>query len=201
VAEPLVRVVDLDVGGDKILPTIYYHSGLDIGGSERQVKATDSIRSYEWTFSDGTTTNGPRVTRTYRQPGVYSEILKVTDRSGRIDYNFADVHVLDPIQPDQYVPQIHAAYWLTFNNKVNEPITFKVRSFRNQEGNEVWDFGDGSPRVSVTSDGNADPQAVDRYAITHHTYQQPGDYLVSVQRSRSDGVTSTARLHVHVAEE
>lgn len=99
------------------------------------------------------------------------------------------------------MPEIHAAYWPTFDNKVHEPITFKVRSFGTQEGNEVWDFDDGSPRVSVTSDGNVDPQAIDGYAITQHTYHKPGDYLVNVQRSRSDGVTATARLHVHVAEE
>lgn len=163
--------------------------------------ATDSIQSYDWTFSDGSTATGPRVTRTYNQPGVFSEILKVTDKSGNIDYDFADVHVLDPNQPDLYVPRIHAAYWPTFDNKVNEPITFKVRSFGSQEGNETWDFGDGSPPVTVKSDGNVEQQAPDGYAITQHTYQQPGHYLVSVQRSRNDGVTATTHLHVRVAEE
>lgn len=163
--------------------------------------ATDSIQSYDWTFSDGKTAIGPRVTRTYKQPGVYSEVLKVTDRAGNIAYDFADVHVLDPNQPNQYVPGIHATYWPTFENKVDEPITFKVRSFRNQEGSEIWDFGDGSPPVPVKSDGNVDQQAADGYAITHHTYQQPGDYIVSVKRSRSDGVTATTRLHVRVAGE
>jgi hypothetical protein len=163
--------------------------------------ATDSIQSYDWTFSDGTTATGPRVTRTYNRPGVFSEILKVTDQAGNIDYDFADVHVLDPKQPDQYVPGIHAAYWPTFDNKVNEPITFKVRSFRNQDGHEVWNFGDGTPTVTVKSDGNVDQQAADGYAITHHTYQQPGDYIVSVKRSRNDGVTATMRLHVRVAGE
>jgi hypothetical protein len=46
----------------------------------------------------------------------------------------------DPQQPDRYVPRIHAAYWPTLNNRVHEPITFKVRSFGNQDGGEVWDF-------------------------------------------------------------
>ncbi|MCP4172471.1 MAG: peptidoglycan DD-metalloendopeptidase family protein [Fuerstiella sp.] len=163
--------------------------------------ANDSIQRYDWIFSDGTTATGPRVTRVYRRPGVFSEILKVTDKAGNIDYDFADVHVLDPNRPGHYVPAIHAAYWPTFDNRVDEPITFKVRSFRNQEGNEIWDFGDGTLPVTVKSDGNVDQQAADGYAITHHTYQQPGDYIVSVQRSRNDGVTATTRLHVHVAGE
>ncbi len=176
-----------------------------IAGSEavldgsKSWSATDSIQSYDWTFSDGTTASGPHANRTYEQPGVFSEILKVTDTSGNIDYDFADVHVLDPNQSDQYVPAIHAAYWPTFDNKVNEPITFKVRSYGTQEGNEVWDFGDGSPPVTVKSDGNVDQQAPDGYAITLHSYRQPGDYIVSVQRSRSDGVSATTRLYVRVA--
>ncbi|APZ95717.1 PKD domain-containing protein [Fuerstiella marisgermanici] len=163
--------------------------------------ATDSIQKYEWTFSDGTTATGPRVTRTFSKPGVFSEILKVTDEAGNVDYDFAYVHVLDPQKPDEYVPRIHAAYWPTFDNKVNQPITFKVRSFQNQHGNEVWDFGDGSPAVAVKSDGNAVQQAADGYAITQHTYEKPGDYIVSVQRSRKDGVTATTRLHVRVEKE
>ena len=176
-----------------------------LAGSEAELdgskswSATDSIQSYDWTFSDGTSATGPRVTRSYNQPGVFSEILKVTDQAGNIDYDFAEVHVLDPNQPDHYVPGIHATYWPTLDNKVNEPITFKVRSYNTQEGNEVWDFGDGSSPVTVKSDGNAEQQAADGYAITHHTYQQPGHYLVSVQRSRDDGVTATTRLHVRVA--
>jgi hypothetical protein len=167
----------------------------------KSYSATDSIRDYEWTFSDGTIASGSSVTRTYDRPGVFSEILKVTDEAANVDYDFAEVHVLDPKQPDLYVPRIHAAYWPSLGNRVNDPITFKVRSFGNQERNEVWDFGDGSPPVSVKSDGNAEQQAKDGYAITHHTYQQPGDYLVRVQRSRNDGVTATARLHVRVADE
>ena len=167
----------------------------------KSYSATDSIRKYEWTFSDGTAASGSRVTRTYDRPGVFSEILKVTDEAGHVDYDFAEVHVLDPKQPGLYVPRIHAAYWPTLGNRVNVPITFKVRSFGNQDGSEVWDFDDGSPPVSVKSDGNAEQQAADGYAITHHTYQQPGDYLVRVQRSRNDGVTATTRLHVRVAGE
>lgn len=166
----------------------------------KSYSATDSILSYQWIFSDGATASGPRVTRKYDQPGFYSEILKVTDKAGNVDYDFAEVQVLDPKQADQYVPRIHAVYWPTWNNRVNEPITFKVRSFGTTEGQEVWDFGDGSPPVKVRSDGNVDPLAEDGYAVTHHAYGRPGDYLVSVQRRTGDGVTATARLHVRVED-
>jgi len=161
--------------------------------------ATDSIQSYEWTFSDGSTSTGSTVTRKYPKPGFYSEILKVTDHAGRVDYDFAEVHVVSPKAPDRYAPGIHAVYWPTFGNRINQPITFKVRSFREPFGEEVWDFDDGSPKVRVKSDGNIDPHANDGYAVTQHTYRKPGDYLVRVHRKTKSGQTATTRLHVHVA--
>lgn len=160
--------------------------------------ADNSIQSYEWTFTDGTTATGAEVKRTYNKPGTYSEILKVTDKAGNVDYDFAEVHVLDPQNIEEYVPRIHASYWPSLNNKVGEPITFKVRTFGNTSGKEVWDFGDGSPTVSVKSDGNVKPLNEDGYAVTKHTFQKPGDYLVKVERSREDGVTAITRLHVTV---
>ena len=158
----------------------------------------NSIQKYEWIFTDGTTATGPEVKRTYNKPGAYSEILKVTDKAGNVDYDFAEVHVLDPKNLTEYVPRIHASYWPSLKNKVGEPITFKVRSFGNTAGNEVWDFKDGSPLVSVKSDGNVKALDENGYAVTEHTYEKPGDYLVTVKRSRDDGVTSVTRLHVHV---
>jgi PKD repeat protein len=41
-----------------------------------------SIVSYEWTFGDGSTGNGPTVTHTYSNVGSYTATVKVTDSSG-----------------------------------------------------------------------------------------------------------------------
>lgn len=169
---------------------------------KKSYSADDSIQKYEWTFTDGTTASGPSITRKYPKPGFYSEILKVTDKAGNIDYDFAEVKVVDPETPDRYPPGIHAAYWPSLHNRINEPITFKVRSFGTQEGSEVWDFGDGSPRVRVkSSDGRENAHAKNGYAITKHSYQNAGQYIVTVQRSRDDGTKATARLHVRVSGE
>ncbi|QDU12064.1 Peptidase family M23 [Gimesia aquarii] len=169
-------------------------------GSQSYSK-TGGIQSFEWTFTDGTTASGAEVKRTYHQPGVFSEILKVTDQQGHVDYDFAEVHVLDPKNLEKYVPRIHAVYWPSLQNRVGDPIIFKVRSFGNTAGNEVWDFGDGSPSVSVKSDGNVKPLDENGYAVTKHTYKRAGDYLVKVQRSRKDGVTAVTHLHVRVEPE
>ena len=156
---------------------------------------------YDWALSDGTTAQGPKVTTHYNKPGTYSEVLKVTDKAGRSDYDFTVVQVLDPAKPEQSPPTIHAAYFPTREIKVGDPIQFIVRSYRIDatDGVEHWDFGDSSPIVEVRSDGNAEMLAKNGYAKTTHRYEKPGDYLVQVSRTNHRGETATAHLAVRVA--
>ena len=164
------------------------------------VKGPEHIKSYEWTLSDGATAGGATVKRRYSRPGTYSEILKITDHEGRVDYDFALVQVVDRKWPDRQAPRVHAAYWPTLGIKPGDEVTFKVRSFRvdRDEGHEVWDFGDGTPPVKVQSDGNAHPHAEDGYAVTTHRYAQPGHYVVSVERTNRRGETGMDHLDVLV---
>jgi murein DD-endopeptidase MepM/ murein hydrolase activator NlpD len=164
----------------------------------RSWSESGKIAGYDWTFSDGTKASGPIVERTYSRPGAYSEILKVTDEQGRVDYDFAVVQVIDKEHPDQLPPTIHAVYAPTFGIKPGDTITFKVRTFRTTFGNETWDFGDGSPMVAVKSDGNVEPLAKDGYAVTVHSYEKPGDYIVRVERNNEHGHEAVGHLHVRV---
>jgi murein DD-endopeptidase MepM/ murein hydrolase activator NlpD len=163
--------------------------------------AAGKIASFDWTFGDGTTATGPKADRSYARPGVYSEVLKVTDDAGHVDYDFAVVNVLDPAHPDQLPPTIHAAYYPTFGVGPGDPVTFLVRSFRTTDGKETWNFGDGSPPVTVQSDGDVVPLAKDGYARTVHRYAKPGHYLVRVERTDRRGYTAVGRLHVQVGQE
>lgn len=160
----------------------------------------DHIASHTWTFSDGKTARGPTAKRRYDKPGSYSEILKVVDKDGNLDYDFAVVRVQDSEAPDQKPPSIHAAYWPTCDIKAGDELTFKVRSFSvaPDEGQEEWNFGDGSPPVCVQSDGNAQALAPDGYAVTQHTYLNAGHYLAQVSRTNRRGETATARLEIVV---
>lgn len=159
------------------------------------------IVSYEWTFCDGTTAKGPQVTRRYDTSGSWCETLKVTDREGRVDYDFCVVLVADLNHKEsKYPPVIHATFHPTTGIKVGDPITFKVRSFGidAKDGHEEWDFGDGMPTVQVQSDGNKISHAKDGYVATMHRYAKPGSYLVSVRRTNCHGQTAIGRLHVVV---
>jgi len=167
----------------------------------RSWAADNGKRTYEWTFTDGKTATGDRVERTYGKPGVYSEVLKFTDSGGQVDYDFAVVNVLDKEHPDKLPPSIHAAYHPTTGLKPGDDVTFLVRTFRTIEGKETWDFGDGSPKDEVRSDGNAVMLAKDGYARTVHRYAKPGHYLVRVERTNGRGETAIAWLHVRVGVE
>jgi murein DD-endopeptidase MepM/ murein hydrolase activator NlpD len=170
---------------------------VELDGS-RSWSRSGTVANCEWTFSDGTRASGPRIARTYDRPGEYSEILKVSDNEGHVAYDFAIVQVLDPSDSGPLPPGIHAAFSPTLNLHPGDPVTFKVRTFDTTDGDETWDFGDGSPPVKVHSDGNVNSLAPDGYAVTTHRFSQPGEFLARVERTDRRGRPATARLHVRI---
>lgn len=161
--------------------------------------ADGGIKSYKWQFSDGTTAEGPTAKRVYKQPGVYSEILKVTSNDGSFDYDFALVSVYDA-ETGKSGPGIDANYHPSHNIRPDDSVTFSCRGFRDGPSKDTWDFGDGTPPVTVTSNLHPSPHAPDGYAFTTHRFSRPGDYIVSVHLSDDQGRTATRRLHVRVRE-
>ena len=160
----------------------------------------EHIRRYQWRLTDGSNATGATAVQIYAKPGHYTEVLKITDDAGRVDYDFAVVQVFDKAKPLPVPPAIHAACWPTTDIRVGQDVTFKVRSFgvRPDEGRETWDFGDGSAPVHTRSDGNAKTHAADGYAITKHRYAKPGRYIIAVSRTNARGETATGRLHLSV---
>ena len=157
------------------------------------------IARFEWTFSDGTTATGPRVERTYDRPGAYSEILKVTDRPGHVDYDFADRPGARPRAP-RPAPADDPRGVLA-RRPGSSPAT-RSRSRCGPSGRPTarrpGTSATARPPVEVQSDGNVDQHAHDGYAVTTHRFEKPGHYLVRVERTDRRGATATARLHVVV---
>ena len=160
--------------------------------------AKGNIKDYDWKFHDGESANGAQQKRSYKKAGVYSEILKVTNANGAIDYDFNIVQVIDANKLDKLPPTIHATYAPTFGIKVGDEVTFKVRTFRTTIPEEIWNFGDGTPEVKVQSDGNAVKLAKDGYAVSKHRFTEAGHYVVSVQHTNENGFTATQHLQVRV---
>ena len=173
---------------------------VELDASRSWSRASD-IRKFEWTFCDATSATGAKIRRVYGKPGEYNEIVKITDAAGNIDYDFAVVQIIDRDNPDQVPPAIHAVYYPTFGIKPGDEVTFKVRSFRVKEGSEVWDFGDGAPKVTVQSDGNAEVHNPKGYAVTTHRYKKPGHYIATVERTNARGHRAITHLHIRVGVE
>ena len=168
--------------------------------ASRSWSATGKIVRYEWTFTDGTHGAGPQIERVYQRPGYYSEILKVTDAAGHSDYDFAIVHVHDRQRPDQFPPTIHVVYAPTFGLQARAEVTFKARTFATTDGEETWDFGDGSPPAKTHSDGNVNQLAKDGYAVITHRFAAPGHYLVRAERTDRLGQRTVGYVQVRIAE-
>ena len=82
--------------------------------------------------------------------------------------------------------------------RTGDDVTFKVRSFRTTFGDETWDFGDGTEKVTVKSDGNVEQHAKDGYAVTQHRFSKPGHHVVRVERTNERGQKAIGHLHVEI---
>ncbi len=157
------------------------------------------IVSYEWIFNDGTTGKGAVQKKIYDTAGEYSEVLKVTDSKGNVSYDFAYVQVFDKQFPEKQVPTIHPVFFPSLDIKPGDPVTFLVRTFGSQTGEETWDFGDGTEKVTVNSGVvKRESHNSGKYAETVHTYSKAGDYVVRVERTNEYGFKATGHLYIKV---
>lgn len=167
--------------------------------------AKAGIRSYDWLFMDGVREFGAKVKRVYERPGTYSEIVKITDVDGNFDYDFIRVEVYPMAQEgtDRVIanslPRVHVAYYPTFDIRPGDPIIFRSRGFGlpKEGGVDIYDFGDGSPKVEVPSNINSDQHAANGYGTIVHHYKEPGDYIVRVDRI-DDKTGNMGSQHLHI---
>jgi murein DD-endopeptidase MepM/ murein hydrolase activator NlpD len=167
----------------------------------KSISLTGEIVDYEWTFTDGAKENGAIQKRKYTNAGEYSEILKVTDSQGNVDYDFMYIQVYDKDDPEKPVPAIHPVFYPSLNIRPGDLVTFLVRTFGSSAGEEVWDFGDGSDKVIVNSGVvQRESQNEGEYARTVHSFSRAGNYVVRVERTNEFGLTAVGHLHVFVNE-
>jgi PKD repeat protein len=164
------------------------------------VECRGKIARYRWTFTDGTTAEGPKVKRAYARPGYYSEAVQVSDAAGRIDYDFAIVIAVDQEHRERLPPSLHVVHHPTLGIRPGDEVTLKARTFGTTAGQETWDFGDGSPKAQTRSDGNVVALAKDGYVVVKHRFQKPGHYLVRVERTDQYGQTAVGCVHVAVGD-
>ena len=108
---------------------------------------------------------------------------------------------MDRAHPEHAPPSIHVTYCPTFGLKPGDEVTFKVRTFGTTDGEETWDFGDGSPAAKTRSDGNVEDAAKDGYAMSGTATPGPGQYIVTVRRTDPSATGVRARPGARGEEE
>ena len=187
----------------KIIAVAKPHRYIGVGDettldAEKSVSFEGNIINYEWTFHDGTTATGKSVTKKYDHPGYYSEMVKVTDDKGNSEYDFIHVTVVYDNKPNKEYGYTTVNYYPTFNIEAGQVITFKGRYFNVFEGEDHWDFGDGSPEKITHS--NPDRYSHTGYAMLKHAYEKAGHYVVSFSRTTNEGIPATTQLSIEVGK-
>ncbi len=135
------------------------------------------IDRYAWTFGDGGTANGARVTYAYGQAGSFNVVLTVTDRSGA---QSSANHRIE-IQPDPARPPT-AALTGPDEAQVGTPVTFRA------DGSSP-----GSSAV-VRHDwfvNGVQVPGAQANTLTY-TFASPGDYVVNVVLTDENGLSDAA---------
>jgi len=187
----------------KIMAVVGPHKYIAVGDSVkldglRSHSFKGKITNYDWTFHNGDKASGAEIYHKYNKPGYYSEQLKVTDNKGNQAYGFAHVMVVYDDKPDKIYGYATAGYYPTFDLKVGDTITFKGRYFNINEGEDHWDLGDGTTKITHSK---GEPYAPNGYVEFKHVYQKPGHYIVTFTRKTNEGIPSTCQLSVDISPE
>ena len=136
------------------------------------------IVSYQWEFGDGDAASGKVVTHKYRNSGMYSVILTVTDSSGNKDADQLTILIKN------YPPTAIAGPDITTFACSKTPFS-AYRCF-DQDGDivdYVWEFGDGS---------------IGRGISLTHDYLHPGVYSATLSVFDNLGARAMDELTVTV---
>jgi hypothetical protein len=125
-------------------------------------------------------------------------MLKVVDDHGNVEYDFTQVLVVYNNQPDRWYGYTTVAYYPTFDVQPGQELIFKGRYFNVHEGEDHWDFGDGSPIIITHSDPNGYNES--GYVELRHTYTNQGHYIVTFSRTTNDGTPAVTQLSIFVGE-
>ena len=132
-----------------------------------------TIVKYSWTFGDGTTATGMRVSHSYFSVGVYTVTLTVTDDDGATDTASATKTVRNQ-SPKAIIAETVETFY------VGDRVIFNAAESSDPDGfivSYVWNFGDGT-----TATGR----------IVLHTYKDDGSYTITLTVTDNDGAKDSA---------
>lgn len=151
-----------------------------------ELDATSSITelnekiTYKWNFCDGSSKTGIRVKKEYKRAGTYTEELKITNEKGQVSRDFLIVRVSK--EGGYELPFAWIFYYPVRNIKISTPVAFSF-DYRDMTGVSI-DFGDGN--------------IVDYQKNYIHSYQEAGDYIITLKGLSKEGVPGIFKTYVRV---
>lgn len=138
------------------------------------------IVAYDWSFGDGKSATGAKVTHTYVEKGIYPVSLTVTDSVG------SQASVTHNVQALSLPPVASFDFWPSLPTK-DTPVTFDASSSYDPDGvivSYIWSFGDGTAEEGE---------------YVEHIFPQAGiRYTVRLSVIDDDGVTRSTEKTVPV---
>jgi PGF-CTERM protein len=146
------------------------------------------IAEYRWDFDNDDeidrTTFEPNVSRLYDTPGTYTAAVTVVDGGGNTDMATTEIEITESSSGGE--TGLDAAFSATPNPAGNdEAVSFDASDSSGDIEHYQWDFGDGTTDTGETAS---------------HTYDQPGDYEVTLTVNGAAGNSDTATEIVTVEE-
>lgn len=149
-----------------------------------------TIVKYEWDFGDGTTGEGPTLSHTYEDEGVYTVTLTVTDDNGLTGSDATTATVSRPPPPPPLPKNKKPKADAGPNQKawVDRTVYFNGSESYDKDGYIVsyrWRFGDGTTASGVE---------------VQHAYSEPGHYTVALTVKDDRGAEDSDTCKVKVYE-
>lgn len=126
-----------------------------------------NIQNYNWEFSDGSQLTGSSVQHSFNTSGAFDLTLYTTDQNGCVDTSFTS-SIAEIIG--------YADNFIASTNSVCAGSSVTFTSNTNGATSVDWDFGDGNQGTGAT--------------VTH-TYQNPGQYDVTMTTAYPGGCIHT----------
>jgi Tol biopolymer transport system component/PKD repeat protein len=146
-----------------------------------------SIVSYDWDFGDGNTGEGVTATHSYGSEDTYTVTLTIADNDGLMDTETKTITVrpLGSEVEDDEPPVADAGSGMTVES--GETVPFSAAASSDNVGivSYSWDFGDGNTATGMKPS---------------HTYEDEGNYIVTLTVTDAAGNSDTATILIIVEE-
>lgn len=166
------------------IPEIQMYASPSDGCEDLYVQFSANVNpaaaSYNWSFSDGTSSTNPMPSKTFANPGKYDASLEVVSLDGCVNSR-SEIGIVEVFE----LPVsnfIADTMWVTMDNPV---VTFTDMS--TLATTYYWDFSDFSSANNYSSEANP-----------VHSFSGPGDYIVWQTVYSENGCSDKSYTVIHV---